>query len=135
MALTLAEKTHLCAVAADSKKAEDIVVLEVGPFSSVTEYFLICSASSDRQVRAIADAIEEELTRHGEKPLAVEGYQKGTWVLIDSADVVIHVFDDETRRFYDLERLWYRAARVEVPGLALSMPQSSASAAMLVEEG
>lgn len=135
MALTLAEKTHLCAVAADSKKAEDIVVLEVGPFSSVTEYFLICSASSDRQVRAIADAIEEELTRNGEKPLAVEGYQKGTWVLIDSADVVIHVFDDETRRFYDLERLWYRAARVEVPGLALSMPQSSASAAMLVEEG
>ena len=133
MALTLAEKTHLCVMAADSKKAEDIVVLEVGPLSSVADYFFICSGSSDRQVRAIADAIEEELARHGEKPLAVEGYQKGTWVLIDSADLVIHVFDDDTRRFYDLERLWYRAARVEVPGVALAMP--FASEALLVEEG
>ena len=135
MALTLAEKTHLCVMAADSKKAEDIVVLEVGPLSSVADHFLICSGSSDRQVRAIADAIEEELTQNGEKPLAVEGYQKGTWVLIDSADLIVHVFDDETRRFYDLERLWYRAARVEVPGVALAMPQSSASEALLVEEG
>ena len=135
MALTLAEKTHLCAMTADSKKAEDIVVLEVGPFSSVADHFLICSASSDRQVRAIAEAIAEELTQNGEKPLAVEGYQKGTWVLIDSADLVIHVFDDATRRFYDLERLWYRAARVEIPGVALAMPQSAASEALLVEEG
>ena len=135
MALTLAEKTHLCAMAADSKKAEDIVVLEVGPLSSVADHFLICSGSSDRQVRAIADAIEEELTQNGEKPLAIEGYHKGTWVLIDSADLVIHVFDDETRRFYDLERLWHRAARVEVPGVAMAMPQPFASAAVLVEEG
>ena len=135
MALTLTEKTQLCALAADSKKAEDIVVLEVGPFSSVAEYFFICSGASDRQVRAIADAIEEELTRHGEKPLAVEGYQKGTWVLIDSADLIIHVFDDETRRFYNLERLWHRAARIEMPGVALAMPQPFASEALLVEEG
>ena len=135
MALTLAEKTHLCALAADSKKAEDIVVLEVGPLSSVADHFLICSGASDRQVRAIADAIEEELTQHGEKPLAVEGYQKGTWVLIDSADLIVHVFDDDTRRFYDLERLWHRAARVEVSGVALAMPQSAASAALFVEEG
>lgn len=135
MTLTLAEKTHLCVVAADSKKAEDIVVLEVGPLSSVAEYFFICSASSDRQVRAIAEAIAEELTRNGEKPLAVEGYQKGTWVLIDSADLIVHVFDDETRRFYNLERLWHRAARIEVPGVALAMPQPFASEALLVEEG
>ena len=111
MALTLAEKTQLCALAADSRKAEDIVVLDVGPFSSVADHFLICSGSSDRQVRAIADAIEEQLTQNGEKPLAMEGYQKGTWVLIDCADLVVHVFDDETRRFYGLERLWHRAAR------------------------
>src|SRR5438876_991125 len=135
MALTLAEKTHLCVATADSKKAEDIVVLEVGPLSSVADHFLICSAASDRQVRAIADAVEEELTRHGEKPLAVEGYQKGTWVLIDSADLIIHVFDDDTRHFYDLERLWYRAARVEVPGVALALPQPFASEALFVEEG
>jgi len=135
MALTLAEKTQLCALAADSKKAEDIVVLDVGPLSSVADHFLICSGASDRQVRAIADAIEEELTQNGEKPLAMEGYHKGTWVLIDCADVIVHVFDDETRSFYNLERLWHRAARVEVPGVALAMPQVSASAALLVEEG
>ena len=134
MALTLAEKTHLCAVVADSKKAEDIVVLEVGPLSSVADHFLICSGASDRQVRAIADAIEEQLIQNGEKPLAMEGYHKGTWVLIDCADLIVHVFDDDTRRFYNLERLWHRAARVEVPGVVLAMSPSSASEALLVEE-
>lgn len=135
MALTLAEKTQLCALAADSRKAEDIVVLEVGPFSSVADHFLICSGASDRQVRAIADAIEEQLIQNGEKPLGMEGYQKGTWVLIDCADLIVHVFDDETRRFYNLERLWHRAAHVEVPGVVSAMAEPPASAALLVEEG
>jgi ribosome-associated protein len=135
MALTLAEKTHLCALAADSKKAEDIVVLDVQPLSSVADHFLICSGSSDRQVRAIAEAIAEELTQHGEKPLAMEGYQKGTWVLIDCADLIVHVFDDDTRRFYDLERLWHRAPYVEVPGVAVAMPRAATSEALFVEEG
>jgi ribosome-associated protein len=135
MALTLAEKTRLCALAADSRKAEDIVVLDVEQLSSVAEHFLICSGSSDRQVRAIADAIAEELAQHGEKPRAMEGYQKGTWVLIDCADLIVHVFDDDTRRFYDLERLWYRAPHVAVPGIAFAMPQTAASEALLVEEG
>lgn len=134
MTLTLTAKTQLCAIAADSKKAEGIVVLDVQPFSSVADQFLICSGASDRQVRAIADAIEAQLTQIGEKPLAVEGYQKGTWVLIDCADLIIHVFDDEMRRFYDLERLWYRAARLEVPGVA-AVSEPSDSAALLVEEG
>jgi ribosome-associated protein len=135
MALTLAEKTRLCALAADSRKAEDIVVLDVQQLSSVADYFLICSGTSDRQVRAIADAIADELAQHGEKPLAIEGYQQGTWVLMDCADLVVHVFDDDTRRFYDLERLWYRAPRVEVPGVACAMPRTAASEALLVEEG
>jgi ribosome-associated protein len=135
MALTLAEKTQLCAEAADSKKAEGIVVLDVQPFSSVADHFLICSGGSDRQVRAIVDAIAEQLAQNGAKPLAVEGYQKGTWVLIDCADLVIHVFDDEMRRFYDLERLWYRAARLEVPGVASAVSEPAGSAALLVEEG
>jgi len=134
MTLTLAEKTQLCALAADSKKAEGIVVLDVQPLSSVADHFLICSGSSDRQVRAIADAIEEQLRERGAKPLAMEGYQKGTWVLIDCADLVIHVFDDETRRFYDLERLWHRATRLEVPGVASAVP-AAASTELLVEEG
>jgi ribosome-associated protein len=135
MALTLADKTQLCALAADSRKAEDIVVLDVQQLSSVADYFLICSGTSDRQVRAIADAIADELAQHGEKPLAMEGYQKGTWVLIDCADLIVHVFDDDTRHFYDLERLWYRAPRVEVPGIVFAMPQSAASEALLLEEG
>jgi ribosome-associated protein len=135
MALTLTEKTQLCALAADSRKAEDIVVLDVQQLSSVADHFLICSGASDRQVRAIADAIAEELTQHGEKPLAMEGYQKGTWVLIDCADLIVHVFDDDTRRFYGLERLWYRAPRVEVPRVAFAMPQSAALEALLLEEG
>ena len=104
------------------------------PLSSVADHFLICSGSSDRQVRAIAEAIEEQLIQNGEKPLAMEGYHTGTWVLIDCADLIVHVFDDDTRRFYDLERLWHRAARVEVPGVALAMSPSSASEALLVEE-
>jgi ribosome-associated protein len=135
MAVTLAEKTQLCALAADSRKAEDIVVLNVQQLSSVADYFLICSGSSDRQVRAIADAIADELAQHGEKPLAMEGYQKGTWVLIDCADLIVHVFDDDTRRFYGLERLWYRAPHVEVPGVVFAMPRTTASEALLVEEG
>jgi ribosome-associated protein len=135
MALTIAQKTHLCAVAADSKKAENIVVLDVQPLSSVADHFLICSGSSDRQVRAIADAIEEQLIQNGEKPLAMEGYHTGTWVLIDCADLIVHVFDDDARRFYDLERLWHRATRVEVPGVALAMSPSSVSEALFVEEG
>jgi ribosome-associated protein len=135
MALTLTEKTQLCALAADSRKAEDIVVLDVQQLSSVADYFLICSGSSDRQVRAIADAIAEDLAQHGEKPLAMEGYQKGTWVLIDCADLIVHIFDHDTRRFYALERLWHRAPHVEVPGIAFTMPQTVASEALLVEEG
>ena len=135
MALTLAEKTQFCALAADSRKAEDIVVLDVQQLSSVADYFLICSGSSDRQVRAIAGAIAEELAQHGEKLLAMEGYQKGTWVLIDCADLIVHVFDDDTRRFYGLERLWYRAPHVEVPGIAFAMPRAAASEALFVEEG
>ena len=134
MALTLAEKTRLCTLVADSKKAADIVVLNVQPYSSIADHFVICSGTSDRQVRAIAEAIEEELRQNGEKPLAIEGYQTGSWVLIDCADVIVHVFDDETRRLYNLERLWHQAARVEVPGVASGEPLVSASEALLVEE-
>lgn len=134
MPLTLEEKTRLCALAADSRKAEDIVVLDVQPLSSVADYFLICSGASDRQVKAIADAIDEQLAKSGEKPLAIEGYQEAAWILIDCADLVIHVFDDDTRRFYDLERLWGRAARVDVPGLAPPAERSLASSSVFVEE-
>lgn len=134
MALTLEEKTRLCIQTADSKKANDIVVLNVYPLSTVADHFLICSATSDRQVKAIADAIEEALDQQGEKPLAIEGYKEGSWVLIDAADLVIHVFDDETRRFYDLERLWGQAERIAYPGGLVEADPHSASRPVLVEE-
>jgi ribosome-associated protein len=133
--LTLDEKTRLCVVAADEKKAEEIVVLDVQPYSSVADYFMICSGTSDRQVKAIADGIEAQLKQNGEKPLAIEGYQEATWILIDCADLVIHIFADETRRFYDLERLWGQAARVDIPDLHMPSAASFSSSTLLVEEG
>jgi ribosome-associated protein len=135
MALTLEAKTHLCATAADSKKATDIVVLDIQPLSSVADHFLICSGTSDRQVKAIADAIAEELTKQGEKPRAIEGYQEATWVLIDCVDLVIHVFDEDTRHFYDLERLWGRAARIDIPGLEVSSAAALAPQRLSLKEG
>ncbi len=115
--LTIEEKTRICVLAADSRKAHDIMVLDVGPLSSIADRYLICSGASDRQLRAIADAIRDELAKQGEKPLAVEGYEQGTWILIDCVDLILHIFDDETRAFYDLEHLWHQAARIEVAHL------------------
>ncbi len=133
MPLTLEEKTRLCALAADSRKAEEIVVLNVQPLSSVADHFMICHGNSDRQVKAIADAVVEEITKGGEKPIGTEGYQEATWVLIDCADLVIHIFDEEIRRFYDLEHLWEQAECVDISDIVTSM-SSSASTSLLVEE-
>ena len=134
MALTLAEKTRLCAETADSKKAEDLVVLDIQPLSSIADNFLICSGFSNRQVKAIADAIAEQLVQHGEKPLAIEGYQEGSWILMDCADLVIHIFDEESRQFYDLERLWGQAQRVTIPGVTSGIPHALATDALLFKE-
>lgn len=133
MALPLEEKTRLCALAADSRKAEDIVVLNVQAVSSVADHFMICHGNSDRQVKAIADAIIEETKKRGEKPIATEGYQEGSWILIDYADLVVHVFDAETRRFYDLEHLWDKATTMTISGLD-SSTAPSASASTFIEE-
>jgi ribosome-associated protein len=102
-----------CRIAAD-KKAMDVVVLDMRDASSITDYFLICSGGSERQVQAIADAIDEQLTQSGIESLGVEGYREGRWILMDYGDVIVHVFSQETREFYDLERLWANAAKIEV---------------------
>ena len=95
------------AKAAAMKTDAPIVVLDVGEVLSITGWFVITSGASSRQVRAIAEGIEEDIAlAGGPKPLRVEGLDDGTWVLVDYGDVVVHVFDDETRAFYDLERLW-----------------------------
>jgi ribosome-associated protein len=98
--------------AADDRKAIDLKVMHLGKISDFTDYFLICSGTSDRQVQAIADSIEERLRSEGTRPLHIEGYNRGQWVLLDYGDLVVHVFQEDPRRFYALERLWGDAPEV-----------------------
>jgi ribosome-associated protein len=109
------EKAILCARAALDHKAIDLAILEVKNLSSFADYFVISSGNSDRQVQAIASHIEEKLGKRGLHPLGIEGKREGRWVLLDYGDVVIHIFYDPIREFYDLERLWSDAPRVELP--------------------
>jgi len=100
--------------AADAKSGEDIIVLRVGPVLAVCEHFVIVSASNTRAVRTISDAVEQTLTEAGgPKPLRLEGRDDLRWVLMDYGDFVVHVFLDETRSYYELERLWADVDRVD----------------------
>jgi ribosome-associated protein len=98
--------------AAEDRKAADVKVLHLGEVSDFTDYFLICSGTNERQVQAIADRVEERLREERVRPLHVEGYNRGQWVLLDYGDLVVHVFQDQTRGFYALERLWADAPDV-----------------------
>jgi len=96
----------LCINATLKKKAKDIIVLNVKELSSFTDYMLICSGATERQVQAISAAIQEFLKKAGIRPLGVEGEANGQWILLDYADVVISVFQESLRAFYDIENLW-----------------------------
>ena len=100
------ELTVLAARAASSKLADDIVAFDVSDRLAITDVFLICSASNDRQVRAIVDAVEEALRTTGVRPVRREGHREGRWVLLDYVEIVVHVQHEEERVFYALERLW-----------------------------
>jgi len=104
--MTEAKLSELVAAAASDKKARDIVVMELAGVSMIADYFVICSANSTTQVQAIADNIEEKLEEQGVRALRKEGYREGRWVLLDYGSCVAHVFVEEDRRFYNLERLW-----------------------------
>ena len=95
------------------KKAIDLVVLDVRELTSVSDIFIICSGRSHRQVSAIADYVQVNLKKHAIKPLSVEGKKEGHWVLLDYGHVIIHVFYEPVRTFYDLEGLWIDAKRIE----------------------
>jgi ribosome-associated protein len=111
---TTAERAVLAARAAADKLGTDTIVLEVGDVLSIVEYFVVTSASNTRQVRAIAEEIEDQIKIVEEVgPIRVEGLNDGTWVLMDYGDVVVHVFLQETREFYDLERLWSDVGRLD----------------------
>lgn len=98
--------SELLAQAASEKKARDILILDVNGISMVADFFIICSANSTTQVKAIADNIEEKLAEQGIKLLHKEGYREGRWILLDYGSCVMHVFVEEDRIFYNLERLW-----------------------------
>ena len=103
------------ATAASSKTAQNVVILDVSKQLVITDYFLICHAQSDRQVRTIADEIERCLREdHSIKPYRREGEREANWVLLDYVDFVVHVFQAQDREYYDLERLWADAPKIEV---------------------
>jgi ribosome-associated protein len=97
------------------KKATDVLILQVAPLTSVADYLVIGSADSDRQASAIADHIDGILSRSGSKPLSIEGMRSSQWVLMDFGDVIVHIFRQDVRKHYALERLWADAKRVAIP--------------------
>jgi ribosome-associated protein len=109
------EKVLLLTRAALEKKAYDFVVIEVREVTSIADYFIICTGRSDRQVQSIAQGVEEALNQAGISLLSVEGANRGHWVLMDFSDVVVHIFYEPVRQFYDLDGLWGHAPRVELP--------------------
>lgn len=108
------EQVKLAVHYAEEKKALDVLLLRLSAITEFTDYFLICSGSSTRQTQAISDEITEQLKKFKIRPLHTEGYKTAQWILIDYGTFVVHVFTEESRRFYDLERLWRDAERVDL---------------------
>ena len=104
------------AKAAVDLKAENLVALDVRELTSFTDVFILATGGSDRHVRAIADAVEEAVEELGERPLGIEGYDEGRWLLLDLGDVIVHLFQRDVREHYDLERLWSEAPKLEPLG-------------------
>ena len=112
--LSTRQKILLAVNAALEKKAKNIVILNIKNVTSFADYTVICSGTSDRQVQSIAASIEESMKKAGALPLGLEGEKGGRWVLMDYADIVVHVFYEPVREFYDIERLWSDAPKMEV---------------------
>ena len=111
--MTEREMVGTAVKALDSKKGKDIRVLYTADQTTLADYFIICNGTSNTQVKALADAVEEAMSQQGEEPHHVEGHRGGQWTLLDYSSVVIHVFTEEAREFYSLERLWTDAAPVD----------------------
>ena len=108
------QQVGLVLAAAEAKKAEDISVLQLPKESSAfTDFFIVCSGANPRQVQAIADEVDDRLSKQGFEPNHREGYQLGEWILLDYFDFVVHIFNENARKFYDLERLWKSATKLE----------------------
>jgi ribosome-associated protein len=100
--------------AAEEKKASNSTVLDLREVATFTDFFVITTGANKRQMQAISDEVVEQLKRHGSRAARVEGYQTAEWILIDYGDFIVHIFDEKSRRFYDLERLWRQAKRLDV---------------------
>ena len=111
------ELAEIAVKALDSKKGKEIRLIRIDKITTLAEYFVICTGTSNTQINALCDAVEKELTEKGEEPLHREGYRGGTWVLLDYGCVVVHVFNDEARKFYSLEHLWGGGEEVDLSAI------------------
>lgn len=104
--ITAREKARITVDALEEKKAEDIKVIDIEKVSVIADYFIIAGGTNRNQLQAMADEVEEKLGKEGFEPKNIEGYLNGNWILMDYGDIVVHLFDQENRLFYDLERIW-----------------------------
>ena len=111
------ELAEIAVKALDSKKGKEIRLMRIDKITTLAEYFVICTGTSNTQINALCDAVEKELTEKGEEPLHREGYRGGTWVLLDYGCVVVHVFNDEARKFYSPEHLWADGEEVDLSAI------------------
>ena len=112
----LDEEVKLALHCASEKKASHLIVIDLREIASFTEFFIVASGGNQRQVQAIADEINEQLKKDlSTRPIRIEGYSTGEWILLDYGDFIVHVFEKNAREFYDLERLWRDAKKVEIP--------------------
>ena len=115
--MTPKEMALTAAKALDEKKGGDIAAIEITEQTTLADYFVLCTATSTTQIKALSDVCEEAMERNGERVHHIEGHRGGTWILLDFSSVVVHIFNEEAREFYDLERLWSDAAPVDLSGV------------------
>ena len=128
MSLQTRQQVARAVKAIEAKKGEDIVILEMDRNSGAfTDYFIVCSGTNPRQVQAIADDVQKQLSEEGQRPNSVEGYNQAEWVLVDYVDFVLHVFSERARKFYDLERLWKSAKKLAPADLVKAAPVKKAA--------
>lgn len=115
MSLSPQAMVNIAVQAAEDKKAQDLIVLDIAEISIIADYFVICSGRTDTQVQAIVENVQEALEKEGVTALRREGFREGSWVLLDYGDIIVHIFQEAERQFYKLERLWGDARVVEIP--------------------
>jgi ribosome-associated protein len=112
------EQVALAVQAVQGKKGEDLIILEMDRNAGAfTDYFVLCSGTNPRQIQAISDEVQKQLSQNGVRPNSLEGYNQAEWVLLDYVDFVVHIFSERARKFYDLERLWKSAHRLRAEDL------------------